>query len=414
METNISIELDIADIDLQDLPTPCYILDQAAFVHNLEILDLVQDRTGCKILLALKGFAAFCLFPLIRQHLSGVSASSLDEARLGFEEFGGEVHVCAPAYREDEFDLLLGYADHIVFNSFSQVDRFRPKVEEARRSGRTVQCGIRVNPEHREVLVPIYDPCGPNSRLGTTLKNFVAGVGDGDGDDYSGVGGGAGGDRDRGLAGISGLHFHNLCELGADSLKRTLAVFEEKFGKYLDRMEWVNFGGGHHITRPGYDIDLLCDLINGFKDRHPLQVYLEPGEAVALNAGVLVAKVLDVVENGMKIAILDTSAAAHMPDVLEMPYRPQIVGAGTPGEYPHTYRLGGMTCLAGDVIGDYSFPRTLEVGDRIVFLDMVHYTMVKNNTFNGMRLPTIAIRDLEGEIRIVRKFGYQDYRNRLS
>ncbi len=443
METNISKELDIADIDMQDLPTPCYILDQAAFVHNLEILDLVQDRTGCKILLALKGFAAFCLFPLIRQHLSGVSASSLDEARLGFEEFGSEVHVCAPAYREDEFDLLLGYADHVVFNSFSQVDRFRPRVEEARRSGRTVQCGIRVNPEHREVLVPIYDPCGPNSRLGTTLKNFAAAIGDGSGDDSddgrgdgdgnscgdcNGNGNGdgndngsndngnddrAGGCADR-LEGISGLHFHNLCELGADSLERTLAVFEEKFGKYLDRTEWVNFGGGHHITRPGYDIDLLCDLINGFKARHPLEVYLEPGEAVALNAGVLVTTVLDVVENGMEIAILDTSAAAHMPDVLEMPYRPQIVGAGTPGEYPHTYRLGGMTCLAGDVIGDYSFPRTLEVGDRIVFLDMAHYTMVKNNTFNGMRLPTIAIRDLEGEIRIVRKFGYQDYRNRLS
>jgi carboxynorspermidine decarboxylase len=404
MDTKISKDLDIFEIDLKQLTTPCYVLDEAAFQHNLDILSAVQERCGCKILLALKGFAAFSLFPMIRQHLSGVAASSIDEARLGFEEFGGEVHVSAPAYREEEFDLLLKYADHVVFNSFSQVDRFRPRIDEASEGGKTVRCGIRVNPEHREVKVPIYDPCGPNSRLGATLKNFRSAVGDDDGE----------GGKDRHLAGISGLHFHNLCELGADSLQRTLAVFEEKFGKYLDRMEWVNFGGGHHITRPGYDLDLLCDLINDFKDRHPLEVYLEPGEAVALNAGVLVASVLDIVENGMEIAILDTSAAAHMPDVLEMPYRPEIVGAGLPGEYPHTYRLGGMTCLAGDVIGDYSFPKPLEVGDRIVFLDMAHYTMVKNNTFNGMRLPTIAIRDRASEIRIVRKFGYEDYKNRLS
>ncbi len=396
-------EGDFAGIDLTGVPTPCYILDEAAFDRNLEVLGSVQEKTGCKILLALKGFAAYRLFPQIRRHLRGVAASSLDEARLGFEEFGGEVHVCAPAFREEEFDLLLRYADHVVFNSFTQLDRFRPKVEEARKSGRMVQCGIRVNPEHREVKVPIYDPCGPNSRLGTTLKSFRARVG-------------AGGDGNSksALAGISGLHFHNLCELGADSLQRTLAVFEEKFGGYLDRMEWVNFGGGHHITRPGYDVDLLCDLINDFQDRHLLEVYLEPGEAVALNAGVFIASVLDIVENGMEIGILDTSAAAHMPDVLEMPYRPEIVGAGLPGEYPHTYRLGGMTCLAGDVIGDYSFPEPLVVGDKMVFLDMAHYTMVKNNTFNGMRLPTIAIRDRAGEIRIVRKFGYEDYKNRLS
>jgi carboxynorspermidine decarboxylase len=403
MTTQTSEGPNFAEIDLAEVPTPCYILDEAAFDRNLKILGSIQEKTGCKILLALKGFAAFSLFPLIRQHLSGVAASSLDEARLGFEEFGGEVHVCTPAYREEEFDLLLRYADHVVFNSFSQLDRFRPKVEEARKSGKPVSCGIRVNPEHREVKVPIYDPCGPNSRLGTTLKSFRARVG-------------AGGDGNSKsvLDGISGLHFHNLCELGADSLERTLAVFEEKFGEFLDKMEWVNFGGGHHITRPGYDLDLLCDLINDFQDRHPLEVYLEPGEAVALNAGFFVAKVLDIVENGMEIAILDTSAAAHMPDVLEMPYRPEVVGAGVPGEYPHTYRLGGVTCLAGDVIGDYSFPEPLEVGDKIVFLDMAHYTMVKNNTFNGMRLPTIAIRDRAGAIRIVREFGYEDYKNRLS
>ncbi len=402
MGTNTSKKIATAKIDTREIPTPCYILDEAAFQHNLEILDSVQERTGCKILLALKGFAAFGLFPLIRQHLSGVAASSIDEARLGFEEFGGEVHVSAPAYREEEFDLLLKYADHLIFNSFSQWDRFRPKIEEGWEGSKTVRWGIRVNPEHREVKVPIYDPCSPYSRLGTTLKNFKDKVGNDDAD------------RDSHLAGISGLHFHNLCELGADSLQRTLAVFEEKFGKYLDRMEWVNFGGGHHITRPGYDLDLLCDIINEFKERHPLEVYLEPGEAVALNAGVLVASVLDIVENGMEIAILDTSAAAHMPDVLEMPYRPEVLGAGKPGEHPHTYRLGGMTCLAGDVIGDYSFHEPLKVGDRIVFLDMAHYTMVKNNTFNGMRLPTIAIRDLAGDIRTVRKFEYEDYKNRLS
>ena len=390
------------DIAEMEVPTPCYILDETAFERNLEIIDSVQDQTGCKILLALKGFAAWSLFPQIRRHLSGVAASSLHEARLGFEEFGGEVHVTAPAYREEEFGELLGYADHIVFNSFSQWRRFRPKVAEGKNDGEEVCCGIRVNPEHREVKVPIYDPCGPNSRLGTTYRNFRDAVGDG------------GADGDDPLAGISGLHFHNLCELGADSLKRTLVVFEEKFGEYLDGMEWVNFGGGHHITRPGYEIDLLCETINDFKKRRSLEVYLEPGEAVALNAGVLVASVLDVVDNGMKIAILDTSAAAHMPDVLEMPYRPEVLGAALPGESPHVYRLWGMTCLAGDVIGDYSFSRSLEVGDRIVFLDMAHYTMVKNNAFNGMRLPTIAIRNPFGETRIVRKFGYEDYKNRLS
>lgn len=392
----------LEDIGEMEVPTPCYILDEAAFERNLDILDSVQDRTGCKILLALKGFAAWSLFPQIRRHLSGVAASSLHEARLGFEEFGGEVHVTTPAYREEEFVELLGYSDHIVFNSFSQWRRFRPKVEEGKNDGEEVCCGIRVNPEHREVKVPIYDPCSPNSRLGTTYRNFKDAVVDG------------GADGDDPLAGISGLHFHNLCELGADSLKRTLAVFEEKFGEYLDGMEWVNFGGGHHITRPGYEIDLLCETINDFAERRSLEVYLEPGEAVALNAGVLVASVLDVVDNGMKIAILDTSAAAHMPDVLEMPYRPEVQGAALTGELPHDYRLGGMTCLAGDVMGDYSFSRPLEVGDRIVFLDMAHYTMVKNNAFNGMRLPTIAIRDHFGETRIVRKFGYEDYKNRLS
>lgn len=373
----------------EDIPTPCYVVDEAALEENLRVLDSVQRRTGCKIIMALKGFAMFSVFPLIREYLHGVTASSLDEARLGFRKFGREVHVFAPAYRESEFGELLGYANHLVFNSFSQWNRFKGWVAK---SGRNIACGMRVNPEHSEVSVPLYDPCGPFSRLGVTRANFEA----------------------DNLQGLSGLHFHTLCELNADSLARTLPVFEEKFGEFLQGMQWVNFGGGHHITRQDYDVDLLCRLIDDFKRRYPVEVYLEPGEAIALNTGVLVASVLDIVHNGMDIAILDTSAAAHMPDVLEMPYRPEIDGAGKPGDYPYTYRLGGMTCLAGDIIGDYSFPEPLSVGSRIVLLDMAHYTMVKNNTFNGVRLPSIAIRDRSGAVRVIRQFGYEDYRNRLS
>lgn len=377
------------DVDLESLPTPCYLVDENVIERNLDILDSVQRRTGCKIILALKGFAMFSLFPMIRETLRGVAASSLDEARLGFEEFGREVHLFAPAYKENEFKELLRYSNHMVFNSFSQWDRYRFQVFDHERPP---ACGIRVNPEHSEVKVPIYDPCGPFSRLGVTRVNF----------------------REDALEGISGLHFHNLCELNADSLARTLSVFEEKFGEFLGGMTWVNFGGGHHITRRDYDVDLLCDTINGFRERYPLEVYLEPGEAVALNAGVLVASVLDITHNQRDIAILDTSAAAHMPDVLEMPYRPDIEGAGTLDEFPYKYRLGGLTCLAGDIIGDYSFPRPLKPGSRVVFQDMAHYTMVKNNAFNGVRLPSIAVLDRQGRIRVVRRFGYEDYRNRLS
>ncbi len=381
----------MTDWRLAGAPTPCYIVDEAALERNLDVLDSVQRRTGCKILMALKGFAMFSVFPLIRRRLHGVAASSLDEARLGFEEFGGEVHLFSPAYSEAEIDELIAYSDHIVFNSISQWDRFKEKVFGA---GKRVQCGIRVNPEHSEVRTPIYDPCAPFSRLGVTRANF----------------------RKEMLEGVSGLHFHTLCELNADSLARTLPVVEEKFGAFLERAEWVNFGGGHHITRPDYDVDLLCRLINDFRKRRPnvREIYLEPGEAIALNTGVLAASVLDVVHNGMDIAILDASAAAHMPDVLEMPYRPEIMGAGRPGEHPHTYRLAGGTCLAGDVIGDYSFPEPLRAGSRLIFLDMAHYTMVKNNTFNGIRLPSIAIRDKQGGVRIVRRFGYEDYKGRLS
>ena len=376
-------------LDWRQVPTPCFVLDEAALRANLEVLARVREATGCKILLALKGFAMFSVFPIIRKALQGVCASSIDEARLGREEFGGEIQVYAPAYSAADVEELAKYADHVVFNSFAQWRRFGAMLAA---QPRPIECGLRVNPEYSEVKVPLYDPCAPNSRLGIRRQDF-------EGHD---------------LGGIAGLHFHCLCEQGADTLERTLAVVEEKFGEFFPGLKWVNFGGGHHITRPGYDVQRLCELVRRFKQRHGLEVYLEPGEAVALNAGVLVASVLDIVNSGMEIAILDTSASAHMPDVLEMPYRPAVVGAGEPGEFPHTYRLGGLTCLAGDVIGDYSFPRPLAVGDRIVFLDMAHYTMVKTTTFNGVRLPSIAICRPNGELEIVRRFGYEDYRDRLS
>ncbi|MBM4142701.1 MAG: carboxynorspermidine decarboxylase [Lentisphaerae bacterium] len=376
--------------DWRQVPTPCYVLDEAALERNLRRLADVQERAGCRILLALKGFAFFPVFPLARRYLAGATASSLHETRLAAEEFGGEVHVCAPAYADDEFPELLARADHIVFNSFAQWRRFKPRVAEA---GRPVACGIRVNPEHSEVRTAAYDPCRPGSRLGVTRAAFDA----------------------RGLDGIDGLHFHALCELNADALERVLAAFESRFGEFLSRMAWVNFGGGHLITREDYDVDRLCRIVADFRARHGVTVYLEPGEAVALNAGVLVARVLDIVRNEKSIAILDTSAAAHMPDVLEMPYRPAVAGAGAPGEFAHTYELAGVTCLAGDVIGEYSFREPLEVGARLVFMDMAHYTVVKNNTFNGVRLPSLAVWSPgKGELRVVREFGYEDFKARLG
>jgi len=370
--------------------TPCYVVDEGLLRKNLSILKKVQDETGCKIILALKGFAMFSTFSIISEYLHGVTASSLDEARLGFEEFGKEVHACAPAYREEEIDELIKYCGHITFNSFSQWELFRDKMFSR---GKKVKCGLRINPEHSEVKVKIYDPCASGSRLGIRLRDF-------DGNS---------------LEGISGLHFHTLCELNSDSLQRTLKAVEKKFGKYIERMEWVNFGGGHHITREDYDVKLLCKLIKDFRKKYKAEVYLEPGEAIALNTGFLVTRVMDIVSNDRDIAILDTSAAAHMPDVLEMPYRPKIIGAALPGEKKYTYRLAGMTCLAGDVIGDYSFDHRLERGMPLVFTDMAHYTMVKNNTFNGIRLPSIALYSPKSrKVKVVRKFTYHDYRNRLS
>jgi carboxynorspermidine decarboxylase len=375
-------------MNTRDIDTPCYVCDEARLIRNLELLDALQKRTGCVVLLALKAFAMFSMFPLMRRYISGTAASSLNEARLGAEEFGGLVHLCAPAYKDSEFDQLLTLCDHVVFNSFSQWRHFRPRVQAF---GDAKRCGIRVNPEHSEVDTPIYDACAPNSRLGVRRGDF----------------------EPESLDGISGLHFHTLCGNDADALARTLQVFENNFAEFLPAMDWVNFGGGHHIARDDYDFDGLCAIIDGFRERHDVEIFLEPGEGIVMSAAVLVASVLDVLPNGT--VILDASASAHMPDVLEMPYRVDILGAGEPGELDYTYWLGGPTCMAGDVFGQYSFTQPLEIGTRVVFEDMAPYTMVKNTTFNGVPLPGIAVEEADtGKIREIRRFGYEDYRSRLS
>jgi carboxynorspermidine decarboxylase len=380
-------------IDVRDLETPCFVTDLGALEANLKILADIQARARCTILLALKGFAQWSTFPLVKRYLAGATSSSVAEARLAREELGGEVHAYAPAYTDGEVRELVTLADHIVLNTPSQWRRHRAAIEKARRAGRSISCGLRVNHEHQEVEVALYDPAAPCSRLGTTRRNLTA----------------------EDLDGIDGLHFHTLCQVNSDALERAIAAFELQFADFIPQMDWVNFGGGHHITRPDYDRERLVRLINQFRGKWNVEVYLEPGEAIALGAGVLVASVLDIMHNGMDIAILDTSATAHMPDVLEMPYRPVIVDAGEPGQRAHTYRLGGMTCLAGDVIGDYSFDRRLAIGDKLVFLDMAHYTMVKTTTFNGVRLPSIATHDpATRRITVHRRFGYHDYRDRLS
>ena len=368
--------------------TPYFVVDELRIVKNLEILKQVSEAAGCRILLAQKAFSMFSCYPLLRQYLAGSTASGLYEARLGKEEFGGETHVFSPAYKPEEFDELLHYADHFVFNSPAQLRRFGPAAKAAGK-----QVGLRVNPEcSTQEGHAIYDPCAPGSRLGTTLANFDPKL----------------------LPLLDGLHFHTLCEQDSDALETTLAAFEEKFGPYLTGLKWLNLGGGHHITRDDYDRERLIRLVRGLREKYGVEVYLEPGEAVVLNAGFLESSVLEVVHNGMDIAILDTSAACHMPDVLEMPYRPPVIGAGQPGEKAYTYRLGGPTCLAGDVIGDYSFDTPLTEGSRVTFGDMALYTMVKTNTFNGMPLPAIVWRDKDGSLTLVKQFGYEDFKNRLS
>ena len=378
--------------DTARVPSPCFVVDRVAIEENLRVLDQVQRASGAKILLALKAFAMWTLAPLVARFLTGTCASGLDEARLGREEFGGEVHTFSAAYGERDLAAILELSDHVVFNSFAQWERFQPLVREAHRRRPQLRFGLRVNPEHSEGKNPLYDPCSPFSRLGIPRSQFHGN-----------------------LDGISGLHFHTLCEDDFEPLARTVAAFEHGFGEFLDGMQWINFGGGHHITRGGYDVDGLVRLIGEFQKRHGVQVYLEPGEAVALDAGVFVTEVLDLTHNGMPLAILDASATCHMPDVIEGPYRPRVIDAGEPHRHPYRYRLGGQSCLAGDVIGDYSFPRPLRVGDRLVFEDMAIYSMVKTTTFNGMRLPTIALWDSGTDaLRIVRQFGYEDFKCRLS
>ncbi len=374
-------------IDFNSLKTPCYVVDESLLLKNLELLKYVQDKTGCSILLAQKGFSMYSVYPLVGKYLKGVTSSSLFEAKLGYEEMGKEVHIYAPAYKEDEFDEIMKYSDHIVFNSFSQWNKFKDKIKNSKKH---IECGIRINPEYSEIETDIYNPCFENSRLGTILDNF----------------------REEDLEGIDGLHFHTMCEQNSDTLERTLKVVEEKFGKYLKGMKWLNFGGGHHITRPDYDVEKLIKCISYMQEKYDLKIYLEPGEAVALNTGFLVSTVLDVVKNNMDLAIMDTSAACHMPDVLEMPYRPNIINSGMPNEKKYTYRLGGPTCLAGDIIGDYSFEEPLKPGDKLVFCDMAHYSMVKNNTFNGINLPDIVLWGKDGA-KIIKTFNYEDFKRRL-
>ncbi len=382
------------------LPTPCYVVDEDRLIQNLEILKSIEEESGCRILLAQKAFSCFYFYPLISGYLAGTTASGLYEAKLAHEEFHheeagdreghskvvcGENHIFSPAYREEDFDEICSICDHIVFNSVSQLNRFGARAKAA-----GLSCGMRVNPMHSTQGGGIYDPCAQYSRLGMLPTDP---------------------DLDR-LYDVDGIHFHTLCEQGAEPLKETISAVESAFGPYLKKAKWINLGGGHHITKPGYDRALLVDEIKRLQDRYGAVIYLEPGEAIALNAGYLVTTVIDMVRNGMNIALLDSSAECHMPDVLEMPYRPPLRGGALPGEKAHTYRLSSCTCLAGDVIGDYSFDSPLCSGDRLVFEDMAIYTMVKNNTFNGMPLPAIAVK--RGDTcEIIKTFGYNDFKSRL-
>lgn len=388
---------------LNEVPTPSYVIDEGKLKSNLLILKKVKDATGCKILLAQKAFSNYCEYPLIGQYLDGCTASSLYEARLGYEEMGKENHIFSPAYKESEIGDIARICEHILFNSFSQLHKFAAAFisgrNEVANEGAT-GIGLRINPEcSTQEGHAIYDPCAPGSRLGITLTNFKKGI-----EQYP---------DDFKL--VEGLHFHTLCEQNSDDLETTLKAVTEKFGEYiaLPQIKWLNMGGGHHITRDDYDVDRLVRLINDVKEKYDVEVYLEPGEAVALNAGYLVTTVLDTVENGITTLLLDTSPSCHMPDVLEMPYRPPLKNSGEADEKAYTYRLSSCTCLAGDVIGDYSFDEEVMPGDRLYFEDMAIYSMVKNNTFNGIALPSIYAMDEEGQCCLIRKFDYQDFKMRL-
>ncbi|MBK8156224.1 MAG: carboxynorspermidine decarboxylase [Streptococcus sp.] len=373
---------------IDQIPTPAYVIDEAKLVNNLEILKSVQERTGCKVLLAQKAFSMYATYPLISQYLAGTTASGLYEAKLGREEFGGEVHVFAPAFKDADLEEILEIADHIVFNSERQL---RKHVDKCRAVG--VSVGLRINPEcSTQGDHALYDPCAAGSRFGVRIDQFSEDL----------------------LDLVDGLHFHTLCEQNSDDLKTTLDAVEAKFGPYLHRIKWLNMGGGHHVTREDYDLDLLISSIQHMQETYGLEVYIEPGEAIALNAGYLVTEVLDIFENGIETLVLDASATCHMPDVLEMPYRPPLRHGFEAGEKAYTYRLSSNTCLTGDIIGDYSFEKPVEIGDKLYFEDMAIYSFVKNNTFNGIGLPSLVLMDKTGDCRIVKSFGYEDFKGRLS
>lgn len=373
---------------IDQVPTPAYVIDEARLVNNLEILKSIQDRTGCKVLLAQKAFSMYATYPLISQYLAGTTASGLYEARLGREEFGGEVHVFAPAFKDADLEEILEIADHIVFNSERQL---RKHLDKCRAAG--VSVGLRINPEcSTQGEHALYDPCAAGSRFGVTIDKFSPDL----------------------IDMVDGLHFHTLCEQNSDDLKTTLDAVEVKFGPYLHKVKWLNMGGGHHVTREDYDVELLISSIQHMQEKYGLEVYIEPGEAIALNAGYLVTEVLDIVENGIETLVLDASATCHMPDVLEMPYRPPLRHGFEAGEKSYTYRLSSNTCLTGDIIGDYSFEKPVEIGDKLYFEDMAIYSFVKNNTFNGIGLPSLALMDKSGDCRIIKEFGYEDFKGRLS
>jgi len=376
------------------MKTPYYLCEEELLEKNLKLLDHVQKESGAKIILALKGFAMHSTFPLVSKYLKGCTSSGLHEARLAYEEFKkhndkAEVHTYSPAYSEDDIKEIAKISDHIVFNSPSQLFKY---VDVVKSINPNVHLSIRINPEVSASPKDIYNPCGIYSRLGTTLKNFDDGV----------------------LEHIDGLNFHALCEQHVDALEEVLESFESKFSKYFTNLKFINFGGGHHITKKGYDVQKLIQIIKSFREKYDVEVYLEPGEAVGWEVGYLVSSVLDTFNNGMDVAILDTSAEAHMPDTLAMPYRAEVRGAGEVGEKKYTYRFGGNTCLAGDIMGDYSFDEPLKSGDKVIFEDQIHYTFVKNTTFNGIKLPSLVVKRLDGTIDVVREFGYEDYRDRLS
>lgn len=369
--------------------TPAYIISESQLEKNLTILKDIKDRTGCKIILAMKAFSAFSTFPLISRYLDGCTASSLHEVKLGHEEFGKEVHVYSPGFKENEIDEIARSVDHIVFNSYSQLHKYKDRVKQI---NPTIEIALRLNPEHSEVTHSLYNPCSPFSRFGITKAEF----------------------KPEELEGIDGFLFHTLCGKNSDALERTIATIEKNFGEHLHKVKWIDLGGGHVITQDVYDREKLVTLITNFQKKYNVQVILEPGEAVVIKAGRLVTTVLDIMHNEKDIVILDSSATAHMPDVLEMPYRPEVQNANKPDVFEHNYRLTGVTCLSGDVIGDYSFQKPLQVGDTVTFLDMAQYTMVKNTTFNGLQLPSIAIERKDGTIDVIKEFGYEDFKSRLS